>query len=144
MDLAGRLAQLDDRSSVRGRQLERMCAWYLRNTPGARRSDGDERGDERGTLISACTPGLVRLGDEANGRMRARVLAGARTTFASGDAQTVGLRDVLQHEILAVLARGRPERSTSSIRQATAQPDEWERRSRRRRQAYMRSSCQSR
>jgi hypothetical protein len=37
--------------------------------------------------------------------MRARVLAEAKTTFASGYAQTIGLRDVLAPEILAVFAR---------------------------------------
>jgi NADPH:quinone reductase-like Zn-dependent oxidoreductase len=47
---------------------------------------------------------LARLGGEAIARMRARVLAEAKTTFASGYARTVGLRDVLQPEILAVCA----------------------------------------
>ena len=37
--------------------------------------------------------------------MRARVLAEAKTTFASGYAQTIGLRDVLRPEILGVCAR---------------------------------------
>ena len=48
---------------------------------------------------------LARLGGEAIGRMRARVLAEAKTTFASAYAQTIGLRDVLKPEILAVFAR---------------------------------------
>ena len=48
---------------------------------------------------------LARLGGEAIGRMRARVLAEAKTTFASSYAQTIGLRDVLQPEVLAVCAR---------------------------------------
>jgi len=51
------------------------------------------------------TNALARLGGEAIGRMRARVLAEAKTTFASGYAQTIGLRDVLAPEILAVFAR---------------------------------------
>jgi hypothetical protein len=51
------------------------------------------------------TNALVRLGGEALGRMRARVLAEAKTTFASGYAQTIGLRDVLQPDVLAVFAR---------------------------------------
>jgi NADPH:quinone reductase-like Zn-dependent oxidoreductase len=51
------------------------------------------------------TNALARLGGEAVGRMRARVLAEAKTTFASGYAQTIGLRDVLQPEVLAVVAR---------------------------------------
>jgi NADPH2:quinone reductase len=51
------------------------------------------------------TDALARLGGEAIGRMRARVLAEAKTTFASGYAQTIGLRDVLAPEILAVFAR---------------------------------------
>ncbi|HXO09415.1 MAG TPA: zinc-binding dehydrogenase, partial [Solirubrobacteraceae bacterium] len=51
------------------------------------------------------TNALARLGGEAIGRMRSRVLAEAKTTFASGYAQTIGLRDVLQPEILAVCAR---------------------------------------
>jgi hypothetical protein len=37
--------------------------------------------------------------------MRARVLAEAKTTFASSYAQTIGLRDVLQPDVLAVFAR---------------------------------------
>jgi NADPH:quinone reductase-like Zn-dependent oxidoreductase len=53
---------------------------------------------------------LPRLGGEAIGRMRARVLSEAKTTFASGYARTIGLRDVLQPEILAAIAR----RSTGS------------------------------
>lgn len=51
------------------------------------------------------TNALARLGGEAIGRMRARVLAEATTTFACGYAQTIGLRDVLQPETLAVFAR---------------------------------------
>jgi NADPH:quinone reductase-like Zn-dependent oxidoreductase len=51
------------------------------------------------------TNALARLGGEAIGRMRARVLAEAKTTFASGYAQTIGLNDVLDPEILAVFAR---------------------------------------
>ncbi len=51
------------------------------------------------------TNALARLGGEAIGRMRARVLAEAKTTFASGYAQTIGLRDVLEPEVLAVVAR---------------------------------------
>ncbi len=51
------------------------------------------------------TNALARLGGEAIGRMRARVLAEAKTTFASGYAQTIGLADVLNPEVLAVFAR---------------------------------------
>ena len=51
------------------------------------------------------TNALARLGGEAIGRMRARVVAEAKTTFASGYAQTIGLRDVLRPEVLAVFAR---------------------------------------
>jgi NADPH:quinone reductase len=51
------------------------------------------------------TNALARLGGEAIGRMRTRVLAEAKTTFASRYAQTIGLRDVLQPEVLAVCAR---------------------------------------
>ncbi len=51
------------------------------------------------------TNALARLGGEAIGRMRARVLAEAKTIFASGYAQTIGLGDVLQPEVLAVFAR---------------------------------------
>jgi NADPH2:quinone reductase len=51
------------------------------------------------------TNALARLGGEAFGRMRARVLAEAKTTFASEYAQTIGLSDVLAPEILAVFAR---------------------------------------
>ncbi len=51
------------------------------------------------------TNALARLGGEAIGRMRARVVAEAKTTFASSYAQTIGLREVLQPEVLAVFAR---------------------------------------
>ena len=51
------------------------------------------------------TTALARLGGEAIGRMRARVLAEANTTFASSYAQTIGLRDVLEPDVLAVFAR---------------------------------------
>lgn len=51
------------------------------------------------------TNALARLADEAIGRMRARVLAEAKTTFASRYAQTIGLREVLEPEVLAVFAR---------------------------------------
>ena len=33
MPLADLLSQLDARPGVRGRQFERLCAWYLRNAP---------------------------------------------------------------------------------------------------------------
>ncbi|HXD55721.1 MAG TPA: zinc-binding dehydrogenase [Solirubrobacteraceae bacterium] len=56
------------------------------------------------------TNALGRLGGEAIARMRARVLAEAKTTFASGYARTIGLGDVLEPENLAVFAR----RSTGS------------------------------
>jgi NADPH:quinone reductase-like Zn-dependent oxidoreductase len=56
------------------------------------------------------TNALARLGGEAFGRMRARVLAEAKTTFASGYAQTIGLAEVLDPEVLGVVAR----RSTGS------------------------------
>ena len=51
------------------------------------------------------TNALARLGGEAIGRMRARVLADAKTTFASGYARTIGLRDILQPDVLAVFTR---------------------------------------
>jgi NADPH:quinone reductase len=51
------------------------------------------------------TTALGRLGGEAVGRMRARVLAEANTTFASGYARTIGLSEVLNPENLAVFAR---------------------------------------
>ena len=51
------------------------------------------------------TAALGRLGGEAFGRMRARIVAEAKTTFASRYARTIGLRDVLQPENLAVFAR---------------------------------------
>jgi NADPH:quinone reductase len=56
------------------------------------------------------TNALGRLGAEAIGRMRARVLAEAKTTFASGYARTIGLGDVLHPDNLTVCAR----RSTGS------------------------------
>jgi NADPH2:quinone reductase len=48
---------------------------------------------------------LGRLGDEVAERMRARVLAEAKTTFASVYTGTVGLGDVLRPEILTAAAR---------------------------------------
>ena len=51
------------------------------------------------------TTALARLGGEALGRMRARVLAEANTTFACGYARTIGLSEVLEPENLAVFAR---------------------------------------
>jgi NADPH:quinone reductase len=51
------------------------------------------------------TNALGRLGGEAIGRMRARILAEAKTTFASRYAQTIGLGEVLEPEVLAVFAR---------------------------------------
>jgi NADPH:quinone reductase len=51
------------------------------------------------------TNALGRLGGEAFGRMRARVLAEAKTTFASRYAQTIGLNGVLDPENLATFAR---------------------------------------
>ena len=51
------------------------------------------------------TTALARLGGEAIARMRARILAEAKTTFVSGYARTIGLGDVLRPEILAVCAR---------------------------------------
>ncbi len=56
------------------------------------------------------TTALGRLGVEALGRMRARVLAEATTTFASRYARTIGLSEVLDPENLAAFAR----RSTGS------------------------------
>jgi NADPH:quinone reductase len=56
------------------------------------------------------TNALGRLGAEAIGRMRARVMAEAKTTFASGYARTIGLGDVLHPDNLAVCSR----RSTGS------------------------------
>jgi NADPH:quinone reductase-like Zn-dependent oxidoreductase len=51
------------------------------------------------------TNALGRLGGEALGRMRARVLAEANTTFACGYARTIGLSEVLEPEHLAAFAR---------------------------------------
>ncbi len=51
------------------------------------------------------TVALARLGGEAVGRMRARVLAEANTTFACGYARTIGLSEVLDPEHLATFSR---------------------------------------
>jgi len=51
------------------------------------------------------TNALARLGGEALGRMRARVVAEATTTFASGYARTIGLGEVLDPEHLATFSR---------------------------------------
>jgi threonine dehydrogenase-like Zn-dependent dehydrogenase len=51
------------------------------------------------------TNALGRLGGEAFGRMRARVIAEATTTFASGYARTIGLGDVLDVDTLVAASR---------------------------------------
>ncbi|UTI66662.1 zinc-binding dehydrogenase [Paraconexibacter antarcticus] len=51
------------------------------------------------------TNALGRLGGEAIARMRARVIAEATTTFASGYAQTIGLADVLDLETLVAASK---------------------------------------
>ena len=51
------------------------------------------------------TNAMGRLGGEAIGRMRARVIAEAKTTFASSYARTIGLADVLDLDAMAVFAR---------------------------------------
>jgi hypothetical protein len=51
------------------------------------------------------TNALARLGGEAIGRMRSRVLAEAKTTFASGFAETIGLADVLRPDVLNACSR---------------------------------------
>ncbi len=51
------------------------------------------------------THALVRLGGEAVDRMRARVVAEAKTTFASSYARTIGLSEVLTPEVLAVVSQ---------------------------------------
>lgn len=51
------------------------------------------------------TNAMGRLGGEAIARMRARVLAEAKTTFASGYAATIGLGEVLEPENLAVFSK---------------------------------------
>lgn len=56
------------------------------------------------------TDALGRLGGETIGRMRNRVLAELKTTFASSYAETIGLADVLDPEHLASFAK----RSTGS------------------------------
>jgi NADPH2:quinone reductase len=51
------------------------------------------------------TNALGRLGGEAIGRMRARVLAEAKTTFHSSYAERIGLADVLDPAALSVFSR---------------------------------------
>ncbi len=51
------------------------------------------------------TNALGRLGGEAIGRMRARVVAEAKTTFRSGYAETIGLAGVLDPATLEVVSR---------------------------------------
>ncbi|MGB0119691.1 MAG: zinc-binding dehydrogenase [Solirubrobacterales bacterium] len=51
------------------------------------------------------TDALGRLGGETIGRMRDRVLAELKTTFASSYAQTIGLGDVLDPATLAAFAK---------------------------------------
>jgi NADPH:quinone reductase-like Zn-dependent oxidoreductase len=51
------------------------------------------------------TNALGRLGGEAIGRMRARVVAEAKTTFHSGYAETIGLAGVLDPATLSVASR---------------------------------------
>ena len=70
------------------------------------------------------THALARWGGEAIGRMRARVLAEAKTTFASRYAHTIGLREILQPRSSPSSRAAALGRSTSSTHRATAQPDE--------------------
>jgi NADPH:quinone reductase-like Zn-dependent oxidoreductase len=51
------------------------------------------------------TNALGRLGGEAIGRMRARVVAEAKTTFHSSYAETIGLAGVLDPAVLGVVSR---------------------------------------
>jgi NADPH2:quinone reductase len=51
------------------------------------------------------TNALARLGGEAMARMRSRVMAEAKTTFASDFAKTIGLADVLEPDALGVFSR---------------------------------------
>ena len=51
------------------------------------------------------TNALGRLGGEAIGRMRARVVAEAKTTFHSAYAETIGLAEVLEPAVLSVVSR---------------------------------------
>ena len=51
------------------------------------------------------TNALGRLGGEAIGRMQARVVAEAKTTFRSGYAETIGLAGVLDPAVLRVVSR---------------------------------------
>jgi NADPH:quinone reductase-like Zn-dependent oxidoreductase len=51
------------------------------------------------------TNAMAKLGAEAVGRMRARVISEAKTTFASRYAETIGLAEVLAPEKLAVYAQ---------------------------------------
>src|SRR3954453_11008258 len=51
------------------------------------------------------TNALARRGGEAMVRMRSRVIAEAKTTFASSFAKTIGLADVLRPEALGVFSR---------------------------------------
>ena len=51
------------------------------------------------------TTALGRLGGEVIGRMRARIVAEMKTTFASEYAETIGLGDVLALDNLTAIAR---------------------------------------
>jgi len=51
------------------------------------------------------TDALGRLGGEAIGRMRGRVLAELKTTFASSYTRTIGLSDMLDPAILAEVSK---------------------------------------
>lgn len=51
------------------------------------------------------TDALGRLGGEAIGRMRNRVIAELKTTFASSYAKTIGLADILDPAQLTACAR---------------------------------------
>jgi hypothetical protein len=51
------------------------------------------------------TTALGRLGGEAIGRIRTRIVAEMKTTFASQYAETIGLGDVLRPEHLTAIAR---------------------------------------
>jgi hypothetical protein len=50
-------------------------------------------------------PALQRLGSETAERMRQRVLAELKTTFASHYTRTIGLRDLLKTDIIEAAQR---------------------------------------
>jgi Restriction endonuclease len=69
MALADLLSQLDARPGVRGRQFERICAWYLRNAPEYRERIGKVWLWSEWSGAWAADAGIDLVAEERDGRL---------------------------------------------------------------------------